>query len=224
MPFLQSNTGYDPVRDFSPITLVTSAPNVLVVHPATPAHTVRELIALAKARPGTLNFSSSPAGGTSHLAGELFKAMAGIDIVWVPYKGAGPALVALVGGEVQVMFGNPLAVAPHLKANRLRALAVTTPEPSALAPGLPTVASSGLPGYESRAMQGIWAPAKTPAAVVQRLNQEVLRALSVPEIRQKILDSGAEPAGSSPEEFAELIKSDMARMGKVIKNAGIHVE
>ncbi len=224
LPYLQDNAPYDPVRDFAPITLITSAPQVLVVHPSSPVNSVQELIALAKAKPGSLNFSSSPAGGSSHLAGELFKSMAGVNIVWVPYKGSGPALLALLSGEVQITFATPLSAAPHIKSGKLRALAVTSPEPSALSPGLPTVATSGVPGYESRSIQAIWAPARTPAAVVRRLNQEMVRALNHPVTKQRVFDNGSEIVADTPADAVAVIKADMNRMGKVLKAAHIRVE
>ena len=224
LPFLQEHVSYDPIRDFATVTLTTSAPNVLVVHPSLPAQSVAELIALAKARPGQLNFGSSPAGSSPHLAAELFKSMAGINLVWVPYKSAGPALIALLGGEVQLMFATTLSAAPHVKGGRLRALAVTSPQPTALAPGLPTVSASGLPGYESRSMQAVWAPAKTPAAVVKRLNEDIVRALNQPDVKQKIFDYGSEVVGTTPAEGTAIIKADMARLGKVIKDGGIRGE
>ena len=223
LPYLQDNAPYDPVRDFSPITLITSAPQVLVMHPSAPVKSVKELIALAKAKPGELNFSSSPAGGSSHLAGELFKAMAGVKITWIGYKGSGPALIALLGGEVQMSFTSPISATQQVKAGKLRALAVTSPEPSALSPGLPAIAET-LPGYESRSVQGIWAPAKTPVPVIRRLNQEIVRALNQPDVKQKVFANGSEVVGDSPEQFSAMIKNDMARMGKVIKDAHIHID
>ena len=222
-PYLQDNVNYDPIKDFAPITMTTAAPQVLVVHPSSPVKSVKELIALAKSKPGGLNFSSSPAGGSSHLAGELFKYMAGVNIVWVPYKGSGPALIALLGGDVQMSFTSPVSASPHVKSGKLRALAVTSPEPSSLSPGLPPIAET-LPGYESRSVQGIWAPGKTPAPVVKTLNQEIVRALARPEVKQKVVDFGSEVVANSPEQFGAMIKADMARMGKVIKAAGIHVD
>ena len=224
LPFLQDKVSYDPVLDFVTITLTTSSPNVLVVHPSMSANSVKELIALAKAKPGQLNFSSSPAGSSPHLAGELFKSMAGVNMVWVPYKSASPALIALLGGEVQLMFATPLSAAPHVKAGRLRALAVTSPRPTPVAPGLPTVAASGLPGYESRSMQAVWAPAKTPASIIKRLNEEIVRVLNQPEVKQKVFDFGSEVVGNSPAEALAIIKADMARMGRVIRDAGIRAE
>ncbi len=222
-PLLQ-NVSWDPVRDFSPITLAATSPNILVVHPSLPVKSVEELIVLAKARPGELNYSSSSTGASTHLAAELFKAMAGVNIVRINYKGGGSALNALIAGQVQVMFPSAGLVTPHVKSGRLRALAVTTAQPSALAPGLPTMAASGLPGYESGSIYGIFAPAGILATLINRLNQEIVRALNRTEVKEKFFNVGVEIVGSSPEEFAATIKSDMARMGKLIKDAGIRVE
>jgi tripartite-type tricarboxylate transporter receptor subunit TctC len=223
-PFMRDNASWDPVRDFAPITLVLNSPYVLVAHASLPVNTLGELIALAKARPGELNYGSSSAGSANHLAAELFKAMAGVNIVRVPYKGAGPALSAMLAGQVQVMFAGPGAVAPHVKTGRLKALAVTTAQPSALAPGLPTVAASGLPGYEASSLAGMFAPAKTPALVVTRLNQEIVRIIRRADVKERLFDFGTEGIGNSPEEFAATIKSEMAAMGKLIKDVGIRAE
>lgn len=224
IPLMRSRTPYDPVKDFSPITLVGSSPMVLVTHPAVPVASVKELIALAKAKPGELNFASGPSGAIPHLSGELFKAMAGIDIVHVPYKGVGVAVTDVIGGRVQMMFPNASAALPHVKAGRLRGLAVTSAQPSALAPGFPTMAASGLAGYECVAMYAVFVPAGTPAPLVKRLNQEIVRVLNRPDIKEKFLVASTEIVASSPEELAATMKSEMARMGKVIKAAGIRIE
>ncbi len=220
--FLRDKVPWDALKSFAPITLAASSPNVLVVHPAIAATSVKDLIALAKAKPGELNFSSGSTGAATHLTGELFKAMAGINIVRVPYKGNGPALTALLGGQVQLMFGNAGAVAPHLKPGRLRALAVTSVAPSALAPGLPTMAASGLPGFRADVPTGIFAPYGTPVKVVSLLNTEILNVLNKPDIKEKFFAIGVEVAGGTPAELAAYIKADMAKWGKVIKDAGIH--
>ncbi|MBI4189040.1 MAG: tripartite tricarboxylate transporter substrate binding protein [Betaproteobacteria bacterium] len=219
-PLLQK-TPYDPVRDFSPITLAASSPNVLVVHPSVAANSVKELIALAKARPGELNYGTSGVGTSAHIAAELFKAMAGVNFVHVPYKGSGLVILALLGNEVQVNFAPAAAVAPHMKSSKVRALAVTSAQPSALLPGLPTVAASGLLGYETVNSVGILAPAKTPAAIINRLNQEIARVLNQAEVKEKFFGIGLEVAPSSPEQFAALIKSEITRISKVIQDAGI---
>ncbi len=222
-PLLQ-NVSWDPVRDFSPITLAVTFPNIVAVHPSLPVKSVRELIALAQARPGELNYSSGSIGASTHLAAELFKSMAGVNIVRVPYKGGGPATIALVTGEVHLMFATVGLVTPHVKSGRLRALAVTTAQPSALAPGLPTVAASGVPGYESRSILGIFARARTPEVIINRLNQEIVRVLNRAEVKQRLFGSGVETVGSSPEESAATMKAETAKWGKVIKEAGIRVE
>jgi tripartite-type tricarboxylate transporter receptor subunit TctC len=179
---------------------------------------------LAKANPGALNYASSGVGSTNHLATELFKSMAGINIVHVSYKGNAPSITALLSGEMQLMLGDAGIVAPHVKSGKMRALAVTTAQPSALVPGLPTVAASGLPGYEAVSMTGMIAPGKTPDAIIKRLSQEIVRVLSLPDVKEKYFNARLEAIGSSPEEFAARIKYEMARMGKVIKDAGIKVE
>jgi len=222
LPFLRDNVPWDPVRDFAPVTIAVSLPNILVVHPSLPAKSVAELVALAKARPGELNYAAGTLGVSPHLAAELFKAMAGVNIVQIPYKGGGPALNGLIGGQTQVMFPNAGSVMPHLKAGRVRGLAVTTAEPTPLAPGLPTIASSGVPGYEWISTIVMFAPARTPFALVSRLNREIVNVLNTAESRQRLFSSGAEVVASSPQELAARIKSDMVKMGKVIRDAGIH--
>ena len=223
-PFLRDNVPYDPVRDLSPITLATKAPDIVVVHPSVPVKSIMELITLAKAKPGQLNYATGTMGASPHLAAELFKAMAGADIVRVPYKGTGPSLNAVIAGEVQLMFPDAGPVMPHIKSGRLRALAVTSAEPSALAPGLPTVAASGVPGYEAVSMLGMFAPARTPPLLIKRLNQEVVQILMKVEVKERLLNAGTEAVGSSPEQFAATIKSEIAKWGKVIKDAGIRAE
>ncbi len=221
---LMQDMPYDPVRDFAPVTLTTTSPNVLVIHPSLPVKSVRELIALARARPGELNYAASGAGSSPHLAAELFKAMAGVDIARIPFKGAGPALNSLMGGEVQMMFATAGTVAPHMKSRRLRALAVSGAQPSALAPGVPTVAATGVPGYEAISIQAIFAPAKTSQGPIARLNQEIARVLAMPETKERLLKTGVEAAPGTPEQLAAVMKSEMARLGKVIRDAGIRIE
>ena len=222
-PLLQK-APYDPVRDFAPITLVEMAASVVTVHPAVPVKSVKELIALAKARPGELNYGASGKGGSSHMATELFKSMAGVNMVYVSYKGTGAAVTGLLSGEVQVAIFDPGMVLPHAKSGRLRALAVTSAQPSALAPGLPTVAASGVPGYEAAGITGLFAPAKTPAAIVARLNQEVVRFLRTPEAKEAFFKGGVEVVGNSPEQFAAAIKAGMDRTTKLIRDAGIKTD
>lgn len=218
-PLLQS-TPYDPVRDFAPVTLVSRGPNVLVVNPTLPVKSVGELVALAKSKPGGLNYGSSGTGASNHLAAELFKSMAGVDIVRVNYKGAGPALTALIAGELQVMFPTAGSVAPYLSSGRVKALAVTSAEASPLAPGVPTVAAT-LPGYESIAIYGLFAPVGTPRAVIERLREEIVKLVNRSDIKGKFASVGMEIGGGAPDELAAMVKSEMSRMGKVIKDAGI---
>ena len=218
---LMREASYDPIRDFSPISLVTNSPNVLVIHPSLPVTSVRGLVALARSRPGELNYASGSSGASSHLAAELFKSMAKVDIVRIPYKGLGPALTALISGQMQLMFANAGAVTPHVASGRLRPLAVTSAQPSSLAPGLPTLASAGLSGYESTSIAGLLGPAKLPASVMARLHQEVVRVLARPEVRDKLFQAGVETVGNTPEEFSATIKSEMARVGKLVREAGI---
>ena len=225
LPLIQPSVPYDPVRDFAPITLALTSPNVLVVHSSLPVKNVKELIALAKARPGELNYATGAIGATAHLAAELLKSMAHVNIVHIPYKSNGIALNNLIAGEVQLSFSSAGSVAAHVKSGRLRALAVTTAQPSALLPGLPTVAASGgLPGYEAASVNGILAPAGTPPAIVNRLYQEIARVLNTADIRQRFLANGVEPVGSTPEEFAATIKSEIVRLSKVVKDANIRAD
>ena len=224
-PFLRSNVPYDPVRDFAPVTWTNSQPIVLVVHPSLPVKNVKELIALAKARPGALNYSTGTAGTIGHLAGELFNVMAGTKIVRIPYKSGGAETTDLIAGHVQMTFGSSASVLPQVKAGKLKAIAVASPKPTTVVPGVPTITDSGLPGFQtSGTITGIWAPAKTPDAIINRLNQEMVRYLRTPEARERFLSQGAEAVGSSPEEFAAAIKADMAKWGKVIKDANIRDE
>ena len=221
---LIKRTGYDMDKDFAPITLVTATPQVVVVHPSVPAKSVSELIAYAKANPGKLNYASGPTGAPSHLAPELFNSMAGINIVRVNYRGSGPGLAALIAGEAQMMVNNATAAMPHVKAGRIRALAVTTARPSPLLPGLPTVAESGLPGYETVNMFGILAPAKTPAAAIKLLNREIVTLLRTQAVREKLENLGAEVGATSPQEFGAQIRSETGRMHKMIKATGISAD
>jgi len=218
-PFLQDSVGYDPVKDFSPISVTARSVNILVVHPSVAASTVKELIALARSKPGQLNYATGATGASNHLAGELFKSMAGVDLVRIPYKGSGPAVNDLLGGQVHVMFPTTAAALPHVKAGRLRALAVTSLQPSALAPGLPAVAESGLPGYESVVMYALFAPAKTPAPIVNRLHTELVQFFKSTAATERLFNAGVEGVGSSPRELAAAMESEMSRMGKLIKDA-----
>lgn len=220
LPFLRKNLPYDPARDLSPVTWASSAPSVLVVHPSLPVRSVADLIALAKARPGELNYGSGATGATVHLAAELFKAMADVSIVRINYKGTAQAVNDLIGGQVQVMFSSPGAAMPHVDSGRLRALAITSGQPSALFPGLPAVGAT-VQGYESVAIYGVFAPGGTPSALIARLSHDIVQVLRRPDVKEKFLKIGVEPIGNSPEEFAVKLKSEMGKWGKLIKDIGI---
>jgi len=215
---------YDPVRDFAPVVLMTETPYIVVVHPSLPVKTVADLIRLAKARPGQLNYASSGSGSTPHLAGELFKAMAKVNIVHVPYKGSPAALTSLLSGETVVgITGMPSSWA-QVKAGRIRALGVAGTRRSTTAPELPTVAESGLPGYEVNSWSGLLAPAATPKPIVARLNAEVIKILAEPDVRQQLLNQGFEVLGGTPEQFGVFIKSEIVKWTRVIRDAGAHVD
>jgi tripartite-type tricarboxylate transporter receptor subunit TctC len=215
---------YEPFKDFLPVTMTDRQPLILVVHPSMPLRTVKDVITLAKSRPGELNYGSSGIGTSLHLAGEQFKSLAGVNIVHVPYKATAQGLAEIMAGQVHVMFPLAAGASPHTRSGRLRPLAVTSPEPSSLLPELPTVAASGLPGFELVSLQGVFVPAGTPAAIVTRLNQELVRALGNAEVKGRFLKAGSEVVGSSPDQFTAAIKGDMVRLGRVIKEAGITVD
>lgn len=215
---------FDPIRDFTFITQIAESQNLLVVHPSLPVKTVRELIALSKQRPGEVNFGSSGIGTTVHLSAELFQFMTGIRWVHIPYKGGGPGLVALLSGEVSLYFGNVPTVIRPARAGKLRAIAVTGPKRSTAAPEIPTVAESGVTGFEVTAWYGVSAPANTPRPVVDRVYKEVARAVNAPEVRDRLIGLGAAPVGSTPEQYAAFIQSEIAKWGKVIKAAGIKAQ
>jgi tripartite-type tricarboxylate transporter receptor subunit TctC len=219
-PTLYASIPYDAARDFTPVTQLASTPNVLIVNPAIQAANVREFIAYAKANPGKLNFGSGSTGSAGHLAGELFKTMAGVDLVHVPYKGAAPAMQDLIGGQIQVMFDNLASAQGQVRAGKVRALAVTTAQRSALAPDLPTIAESGLPGFDISTWFGIFVPAGTPRDVVDRLHTEFVKALAAPDVREKMVNLGAEPVGNKPEEFAAYIRREAEKYARVIKASG----
>jgi tripartite-type tricarboxylate transporter receptor subunit TctC len=214
---------YDPIKDFVAISITNRSPNILAVHPSLPVKTVKDLIALGKARPGELNYGSSSIGGTAHLAAELFQHMAGIRMVRVNYKSSTPVVNDLIGGHIQLTFSTAGVTTPHLKSGRLKALAVTTSEPSPMVPGVPAIAAT-LPGYEAAIVYGLFAPAGTPAGIVTRLSQAVTRYLGRADAKEKFFNAGLETVGTTPEQTAAYIKADMARMGKVIKDAGIKVD
>jgi tripartite-type tricarboxylate transporter receptor subunit TctC len=217
---LYSKLPYDPIKDFAPVTLITSVPNVLVLHPSVPAKNVKELIALAKARPGQLNFASGSTGSAGHLAGELFKSMAGVEMTHIPYKGAAPAVIDLIAGHVSLMFDNLSSALPNIKSGRIRALAVTTLKRSPLLPQLPTISEAGLRGFDVATWFGIFAPAGTPPDIVARLNNETVRILHTPDMRERLAALGAEPIGDKPDEFAAFIKTEIPKYAKVIKTSG----
>jgi tripartite-type tricarboxylate transporter receptor subunit TctC len=218
------DVSYDPVRDFATITHLGNAPNALVVHPSVPVKNVKELVNLAKRRPGDLNYGSSGAGSSAYLAAELLKSTAHINLTRITYRGNGASLIGLISGEIQLLFPTVPSAAPYVKSGRLRALAVTGLERSVLAPEIPTMASSGLPGYKIESIYGLLAPAKTPSAIINRLDQEMVRFIKTPAAREKLLTIGIEPVTSTPDQYAALIKNEIARMTKLVKAAGIRGE
>ena len=224
-PTLYGKLPYDPVKDFAPVALVAQVPNILVVNPSVPARSVKELIELARARPGHLNFGSGSTGSTGHLAGELFNAMAGVQMVHIPYKGGAPAMADLLAGQVQLMFDNLANALPNVRAGRLRALAVTTLARSPAMPDLPTIAESGLPGFDLTTWFGLMVPAGTPPEIVIKLNAGIVRALNAKDMRERLEKMGAEPpADNTPEHFAAFIRAEAAKYAKVVKESGARVE
>jgi len=223
-PNLHAKLPYDPVKDFAPITLVASAPSVLVVNPAVPARTLAEFTSYARAHPGKLNYASNGNGSAAQLAAALYESMADVRMVHVPYKGIAPALTDLLSGEVQLMFGTIVALVPQIQAGKLRALAVTSRKRSSLLTDVPTLAESGLPDYEAGSWYGILAPAGTPREVIDRLHAAIVRALKQPDVAKRLAAEGAELIGSTPEEFAAHIKAEIARVGQVVRAAGIRIE
>lgn len=223
-PHVFSKLNYDPEKDFAPLTLLITVPNLLVVHPSLPATNVRELIAHAKARPGALSYGSPGNGSSGHLAAELFKSLAGVDVVHVPYKGAAPALQDLIGGQVQVLFDTLAQALPQARAGRVRALAVTTLTRQAVAPEVPTMDEQGFSGWETGPWFGLFVRAGTSEAVVARLYGEAVKALQAPEVRDKLLALGANVVGNSPAQFADFIRTEHARWGKVVRQAGIRAD
>jgi len=223
-PSLNKKLPFDTVKDLAPISLMASTPSVLVVTPGLPASTVRELIALAKAKPGQLTFASAGNGTSHHLGGALFKLLAGIDIVHVPYKGTAPAVIDLVSGQVAMMIANIPAVLPMIKAGKLKPLAVTSLQRSSLMPGLPTVSEAGVPGFEVIVWYGVFAPAATPAAIINRLNNEIRKIVAMPDVQERISGEGAEAISSTPDEFTRRIKADIAKWAKVVKSSGAQAD
>jgi tripartite-type tricarboxylate transporter receptor subunit TctC len=223
-PALYAKLPYDAVKDFAPIIFAAATPYVLSVHPSMPVTTVKQLIALAKARPGQINYASAGNGSTHHLSGELMKSMAGIDIVHVPYKGTTPALTGLLGGEVSIMFATITGVQPHVKAGRIKALAVTTPKPSEMMPGVPTMSEAALPGFEMLSWFGLLAPAATPRPIVNRLNAEMAKTLALPDVRAALQAQGLETRGGTPDQFGDYIKGEIAKITKIARTAGVKAE
>jgi tripartite-type tricarboxylate transporter receptor subunit TctC len=221
---LYKTLNYDLMRDFAPVAPLGLTPNVLVVNAAVPAHTVKELVALARAKPRTLNFGSAGTGTASYIAGELFKLIGRVDLVHVPYKGSGPALSALLGGEVQAAFFAIPSTLPHVKAGRLRVLGVGSARRSPLLPDVPTIAEAGLPGYDAVVWYGIVAPGRTPAAIVTRLNREIVALVQSAELREKLAGQGTEPLAAAPDEFAGYLKGEIAKYARLVKEAGLTVQ
>jgi tripartite-type tricarboxylate transporter receptor subunit TctC len=221
---LYSKPGFNLERDFEPIGMMASAPFILVVHPSLPARSLKEFVALAKSRPGQMAFASTGNGSTPHLSMEMLKAQAGINLVHVPYKGTPQAVVDLLSGQVQAMFANTLSVLPHVKAGRLRALAISSAKRSAAAPELPTVAESGMPGYESGTWFGMFAPAGTPREIISRLNGEINKIVATAEMKSRLVAQGADPISVTPEQFRAFVKNELARWGKIVKTVGIKVD
>lgn len=223
-PFVQKNMPYDPIRDFQPVTQTTISPLMLMVHPSLPVKTVKEFTALAKARPGEINYASSGPGGSGHLAGELFKMVTKTNLVHVPYRGAPPALTDLISGQVQVMFGTMLAAVPQVRSGKIRAVAVTGPRRSVAVPDVPTFAEAGLPGYDASSWNGILVPTGTPRAIVERLNGELVKILRTSNVLDRLVNDGPIPVGNTPEEFAAFIKAEQSKWGKVIREANVRID
>jgi tripartite-type tricarboxylate transporter receptor subunit TctC len=213
---------FDSVRDFAPIIQAVDSTNILSLHPSVAAGNVKELIALAKARP--LNYGSSGVGGTGHLAGELFDTMAGVKMTHIPYKGGGPAMIDLVGGQVQLVYATAASAVPQIKAGKIKGIAVTTVKRSALMPGIPTISESGLPGFDANNWYGLLAPANTPRAIVMRLNAEVTKVLDMPDVKEFLFNQGLDPAPGTPEKFGAYIKSEMNKWAKVVKDSGARAD
>jgi tripartite-type tricarboxylate transporter receptor subunit TctC len=220
-PALKSKLSYSPQRDFAPVSMLATQPYLLVCHPAVAATSVSQLVALAKSRPGKMNFASAGIGAGAHLAGELLKHMAKIDVIHVPYKGSGPAMADLMSGQVSYMFGGISALQPHVQSGKLRALGVSTDKRSAALPEVPTIAESGLPGYQTNTWNSMVVPRGTPAAIVQRLNSEVVAILNEPDVRERMKQQGIDPAPGTPAELAAYIKTEMARFDQLIGAIGL---
>ncbi len=224
IPSLFPNVRYDPVKDFTPVTLATRQPYIAVVHPSLPAKNIRELIALARARPGQVTYASAGSGGAGHLGMELLKTMVKVNIVHIPYKGSGPALIDVLGGHVSLMFASAPSAMPHIKTGRLRALAMTGSQQSAAVPGVPTIAESGLPGFETYGWYGVLAPAGTAPPIIARVHGAIIKAMAAPEVMERIVADGSEAVAGTPEQFADYIKRDIPKWAKVIKESGARAD
>jgi tripartite-type tricarboxylate transporter receptor subunit TctC len=223
-PALHPKLPYDPIRDFTPITQLSRFPNLLAAHPSVPVKTLQDVIALAKVKPGQLNYASAGSGTGTHMSAELLKQMTGIDIVHIPYKGGGPAMVAAMGGQTQLIIGTTVGLLPHVRSGKLKAIALTSAKRSPAAPEIPTFAESGVPGYEHEPWNSMFGPAKMPGAILAKVNADVARILHSPEVKKVFEHEGADPVGNSPEEFAAILKSEIAKWMKVVKTAGIKPE
>ena len=223
-PSLYMKLPYDTIRDFAPITVAVTASYVLSVHPSLPARSVKELVALARAHKGEINYSSSGRSGPQHIAGELFKLMANVDMTHVPYKGGGPAVVALLGGHVQVMFATPVSALPHVKTGKLRALGVTSLKRSEAIPQVPTISEAALPGYEAVTWWGLLGPARLPREIVNKIHGDVVKVLHTSDTQDKLAREGVNPAGTSPEQFAAMIQQDIGKMAKIVKAANMKID
>jgi tripartite-type tricarboxylate transporter receptor subunit TctC len=221
---LYPNRGYDTLRDFTPVAQAVTVTNIMVVHPSLPVNNVRELVALARAKPGTLNYASSGSGTVTHLAGELLKSMARVNIVHIPFKGGAPALTALMSGEVEMSFENSLIVVPHIKAGKLHALAVTGAQRSRLMPELPTIAEGGLPGYNASGWYGFVVPAAVPKDIVARLAADITRVLRMPDVIERLSGQGAEPVGGTPEQFGAYIRTEIDKWTRLVKTANMKAD
>jgi len=223
-PHLQKKLPYDPVRDFAPVTMLIASPYVLVVHPSVAAANVKELVALAKARPGQINYGSGGNGSAPHFASEMFNTAAGIKLVHIPYKGSTPAVIDLIGGQVQVMFTGIPSVLSYIKSSRVRALAVTGRERTAALPDVPTIIDSGVPGYVVSPWFGVLVPARTPQAIISTLHREIVKVLRTPAIRERFSTEGVDPVGDTPEHFGAYIKEELVKWGKVVADTGMRAE
>jgi tripartite-type tricarboxylate transporter receptor subunit TctC len=218
----RSKLPFDSIKDFAPIIQAVDSTNILSLHPSVPANNVKELIALAKTK--SLNYGSSGVGGTGHLAGELFDSMAGVKMTHIPYKGGGPAMIELVGGQVQLVYATAASAVPQIKAGKIKGIAVTTIKRSALMPSIPTISESGLPGFDANNWYGLLAPAKTPRAIIMRLNAEVAKVLKLPDVKEFLFNQGLDPAPGTPEQFGAYIKSEIAKWAKVVKDSGARAD